>query len=79
MPGGPLPGGPAPELCRGPPGLHGPGPLHRELGVFLILTVAVASGIVFRIRVEERALVQDLGEPYRAYAVTHTRRVPFVW
>jgi len=46
---------------------------------FLILTVAVASGIVFRIRVEERALVQDLGEPYRAYAVTHTRRVPFVW
>ena len=46
---------------------------------FLILTVAVASGIVFRIRVEERAPVQDLGEPYRAYAVTHTRRVPFVW
>jgi len=43
------------------------------------LTVAVAIGLVFRIRVEERALVQNLGEGYRDYAATHKRLVPFIW
>lgn len=43
------------------------------------LTVCVAAGIVYRIRVEERALLRDIGEPYRAYAATHKRLVPFVW
>ncbi len=46
---------------------------------FFILMVAFGCGIVFRIRVEERALLQELGEPYRAYAATHKRLVPFVW
>ena len=43
------------------------------------LTVAMAGGLVFRIRVEERALMQNLGESYRSYAATHRRLVPFVW
>ena len=43
------------------------------------LTVAVASGLVFRIRVEERALIQNLGDGYRDYAATHKRLVPFIW
>lgn len=43
------------------------------------LTVAAAGGLVFRIRVEERALVQNLGNGYRDYAATHKRLVPFVW
>jgi protein-S-isoprenylcysteine O-methyltransferase Ste14 len=43
------------------------------------LTVAVAAGLVFRIRVEERALMQNLGEDYRGYAATHKRLVPFIW
>jgi protein-S-isoprenylcysteine O-methyltransferase Ste14 len=43
------------------------------------LTVATAGGLVFRIRVEERALTQNLGESYRSYAATHKRLVPFVW
>jgi protein-S-isoprenylcysteine O-methyltransferase Ste14 len=43
------------------------------------LTVAVAGGLVFRIRVEERALMQNLGDGYRAYAATHKRLVPLVW
>ena len=45
----------------------------------LVLTVAVAGGLVFRIRVEERALLRDLGAGYRSYAATHKRLVPFVW
>jgi protein-S-isoprenylcysteine O-methyltransferase Ste14 len=46
---------------------------------FACLTVSVASGLVFRIHVEERALIQHLGTSYRSYAVTHKRLVPFVW
>jgi protein-S-isoprenylcysteine O-methyltransferase Ste14 len=45
----------------------------------LSLTVAMASGLVFRIRVEERALMQNLGDGYRAYAATHKRLVPLIW
>jgi protein-S-isoprenylcysteine O-methyltransferase Ste14 len=43
------------------------------------LTVATAGGLVFRIRVEERALMQNLAADYRSYAATHKRLVPFVW
>jgi protein-S-isoprenylcysteine O-methyltransferase Ste14 len=43
------------------------------------LIVAIAGGLVFRIRVEERALLQTLGDNYRAYAATHKRLVPFIW
>jgi protein-S-isoprenylcysteine O-methyltransferase Ste14 len=43
------------------------------------LTIAMACGLVFRIRVEERALLQNLGDDYRNYAVTHKRLVPFIW
>jgi protein-S-isoprenylcysteine O-methyltransferase Ste14 len=46
---------------------------------FVCLTVATVGGLVFRIRVEERALMQDLGDRYRSYAATHKRLVPFVW
>ena len=43
------------------------------------LRVAVAGGLVFRIRVEERALMENLGEGYRDYAATHKRLVPLIW
>ena len=43
------------------------------------LIVAVGGGLVFRIRVEERALMQNLGEGYRVYAATHKRLVPLIW
>ncbi len=45
----------------------------------LALTSAVACGLVFRIRVEERALLQTLGDAYRTYAAAHKRLVPFIW
>jgi protein-S-isoprenylcysteine O-methyltransferase Ste14 len=43
------------------------------------LTAAVACALVLRIRVEERALLQSLGDSYRAYAATHKRLVPLIW
>jgi protein-S-isoprenylcysteine O-methyltransferase Ste14 len=48
--------------------------------------VSLAAMVVFplvgfglRIRVEERALLGALGEPYRDYARTHRRLVPGIW
>lgn len=41
--------------------------------------VLVAAALVFRIGREERMLVAALGEPYRAFASTRARLVPFVW
>jgi protein-S-isoprenylcysteine O-methyltransferase Ste14 len=46
---------------------------------FVSLTIAMACGLVFRIRVEQRALLQNLGDDYRNYAATHKRLVPFIW
>jgi protein-S-isoprenylcysteine O-methyltransferase Ste14 len=43
------------------------------------VTVAVACGLAFRIHVEERALLRDLGDDYRNYAATRKRLVPFLW
>ena len=48
-------------------------------GSLISLTVATVGGLVFRIRVEERALLQSLGDGYRDYAATHKRLVPFIW
>jgi protein-S-isoprenylcysteine O-methyltransferase Ste14 len=45
----------------------------------VILTGAVGGALVFRIRVEERALLVNLGAEYRTYAASHKRLVPFVW
>jgi protein-S-isoprenylcysteine O-methyltransferase Ste14 len=43
------------------------------------LIAAIAGSLVFRIHVEERALLQNLGDSYRGYAATHKRLVPFIW
>jgi protein-S-isoprenylcysteine O-methyltransferase Ste14 len=43
------------------------------------LTIAIGGGLVFRIRVEERALLRNLGDDYRNYAATHKRLIPFIW
>ena len=52
------------------------------LGNWLALLVVLVGGVVghlYRVHVEEQALVAALGEPYRTY-MRHTRRfIPFVW
>jgi len=45
----------------------------------VVLTASAVSGVVSRIHVEWRALLQNLGGDYRDYAATHQRLVPFVW
>lgn len=45
----------------------------------LALLVLPLLGIIVRIRVEERALLDALGEPYQQYAASRRRLVPGVW
>jgi protein-S-isoprenylcysteine O-methyltransferase Ste14 len=43
------------------------------------LTVLSAVGVAYRISVEEKALLGELGDRYRTYAEHHKRLLPFVW
>jgi protein-S-isoprenylcysteine O-methyltransferase Ste14 len=45
----------------------------------LALAVLPSIGLAIRIRVEERALLAALGEPYREYAGRHRRLLPGIW
>jgi protein-S-isoprenylcysteine O-methyltransferase Ste14 len=44
-------------------------------GAFLVPTV----GLVYRIHIEERALLEGLGDPYRRFAASRARLFPGVW
>jgi protein-S-isoprenylcysteine O-methyltransferase Ste14 len=44
-----------------------------------VLAVVPTAGLVYRIRFEERALLEGLGEPYRRYAEGRPRLLPGVW
>lgn len=46
---------------------------------FVCLTVATTGGLVYRIGVEEAALMQHLGDGYRDYAASRKRLIPFIW
>jgi protein-S-isoprenylcysteine O-methyltransferase Ste14 len=62
------------------------GALLTVLGVLVCMTnplaflglLAPLAGYAYRIRVEERALVQALGEPYRSYMKRTKRLLPFL-
>jgi protein-S-isoprenylcysteine O-methyltransferase Ste14 len=43
------------------------------------LTLLTVTALLWRIRIEERALAMTLGDRYRAYAAQHKRLVPLVW
>ena len=45
----------------------------------LACSACVGAAMVYRIRVEERALTQALGAAYLDFAATRARLVPFVW
>ena len=45
----------------------------------LVLIVVPTVGLVIRIRIEERALLEALGEPYREFSATRARLIPNVW
>jgi len=44
-----------------------------------VLTVMTLAGLAYRIHVEEKALLEELGDRYRTYAEHHKRLIPFVW
>jgi protein-S-isoprenylcysteine O-methyltransferase Ste14 len=62
------------------------GALLTVLGVLLALTnplsllglIPPLAGYTYRIRVEERALMRDLGEPYQSYMKRTKRLIPFL-
>ena len=43
------------------------------------LLLASLAGFGYRIHVEEKALVETLGEPYRVYRARTKRLIPFAW
>jgi protein-S-isoprenylcysteine O-methyltransferase Ste14 len=45
----------------------------------LVLIVVPTIGLVIRIRIEERALLEALGEPYREFSATRARLIPKLW
>ena len=46
------------------------------LAGMLLLTL---TPLLWRIHIEERALLATLGDRYRAYAAQHKRLVPLIW
>jgi protein-S-isoprenylcysteine O-methyltransferase Ste14 len=44
-----------------------------------VLSVLILVALVYRIQVEEKALLEELGDRYRSYAEHHKRLIPFVW
>jgi protein-S-isoprenylcysteine O-methyltransferase Ste14 len=44
-----------------------------------VLALVPAAGLVVRIRFEERALLEGLGEPYRRFAASRPRLFPGLW
>jgi len=52
--------------------------LGHPIGL-LLAALAVFATFTYRIRLEERALVDALGEPYAAYMRRTKRFIPFVW
>jgi len=52
--------------------------LHNWLA-FLVLLTPITVAFVWRIHVEERALIEAFGEKYRSYAARTKRLIPFVY
>jgi protein-S-isoprenylcysteine O-methyltransferase Ste14 len=44
-----------------------------------LVVLLPTAGLVVRIRAEERALLDGLGEPYRRFAATRARLIPGLW
>jgi protein-S-isoprenylcysteine O-methyltransferase len=51
----------------------------RNWASVLVISLPIAFAFLYRIQVEERALVQGLGERYRAYIKRTKRLIPFVY
>jgi protein-S-isoprenylcysteine O-methyltransferase Ste14 len=45
---------------------------------FVLLTISTIATYMYRVRVEERALLNTIGEPYRSYMSESKRFVPYI-
>ena len=45
----------------------------------LASSAVLLAAVVYRIRIEERALIANLGDAYRAFAKDRARLLPFIW
>jgi protein-S-isoprenylcysteine O-methyltransferase Ste14 len=45
---------------------------------FAILTIGTIATYLYRVRVEERALLDTIGEPYRSYMRESKRFIPYI-
>lgn len=41
--------------------------------------VVISIALVYRLRIEERALIAELGDRYRDFATSRARLIPYVW
>lgn len=57
----------------------GVGFLFDNWGSLGALVFFLTAGLIYRIRVEERALSRDLSGNYQAYAAGRKRLIPFIW
>jgi protein-S-isoprenylcysteine O-methyltransferase Ste14 len=57
----------------------GLGLVTRNWLALAVIIIGVTGCLVFRIRIEERALLGSSGDSYRSYAADHKRLIPFVW
>jgi protein-S-isoprenylcysteine O-methyltransferase Ste14 len=46
---------------------------------FLAYIILLLPGMIFRIKVEERLLVDSFGEEYKSYRSKTSRILPFIW
>ena len=51
----------------------------RNWAALLEISLPIALAFLYRIKVEERALVEALGDRYRAYMMRTKRLIPFVY
>ena len=49
------------------------------IGIVLLIALAIVVTFSYRVRLEERALLAALGDPYAAYMQRTKRFVPWLW
>ncbi|WP_163507137.1 methyltransferase family protein [Fodinicola acaciae] len=50
-----------------------------NVAVFLVVFLVVVAALLYRIHVEERTLLRELGQPYADYAAQRSRLIPGIW
>ncbi|MDP2990750.1 MAG: isoprenylcysteine carboxylmethyltransferase family protein, partial [Kiritimatiellota bacterium] len=52
---------------------------YSSLIGMIAIPILLLPGLAYRMKVEERLLIEQFGEEYRAYALKTRQLIPFVW